>query len=163
MKNINTLFGLLLGLLLMTNTSFAQNVLTMEFEGEEVTATQEIPEQFLGRYIQDSKTEKIQFAISTEATESFLLEQVSINGEFPGWNPDRKKAIEWGIMTEGGEIAFFALNEFKNGSLVNYEAMILLIRDLTTDKYSYYNLYERDGQLYIDHAIKVEETADTTQ
>ncbi|MCH2045428.1 MAG: hypothetical protein MK212_15025 [Saprospiraceae bacterium] len=162
MKKRNTLLGLLLGLLLITTTSFAQNILTMEFEGDQVTATQEIPEKFLGRYIQDSKTEKVQFAISTEQGESFLLKQVAINDQFPGWNPDRKKVIEWGVMTENGEIALFSLSEFRNGSLVNYEAMILLIRDLTTDKYSYHNIYERDGQLYIDHAIKVEETAGTT-
>lgn len=133
--------------------SFAQSAsFEMEFEGEKVMATQNIDEKFLGTYRQDQGARQYQYSIKNEG--SFYLAK---NNE--GWNSDNKQAIEWGVMTQDGQIVKAKLTDFDGSETTTYEAMILLVRDVQTSKYTYYNLYEHNGNIYLDEASKLNEVA----
>ena len=124
----------------------------MQFEGEEVQATQNIDSKYLGAYLQDKGSRKYQYNLQKNG--SFYLEQTNND-----WNTANQKPIEWGVLVNGNEIAKAFVTVDVEGVAKKYEATIIIIRNATTSEYSYYNLYERDGSIYLDEAVKVSEVA----
>lgn len=131
---------------------FAQNSISMQFEGEEVQATQAIDAKFLGVYMQDKGARKFQYNIQPQG--SFYLTQTA--GE---WDLSQQQGIEWGIMVKDGQPVTAELTSFENGEMKTFEAMIILIKNTATQQYTYFNLYENDGVFYMDEAVKASEVA----
>jgi len=136
------------------------NTFEMEFDGEKVMATQDIDPQFLGTYMQKGGKCKRMFALGTETEESYILTQTESDpfSDKYDWDPKNKKAIEWGVLTINNEIVYMQVKEYSEGHMKTFTGIVILYKNLETQKYKDVLLYKVNGNLVLGgFATKVTE------
>lgn len=158
----SSLLSLLL-LMLISTAIYSQERLTtfeMEFDGEKVLATQDVDVRLLGTYIQKEGKCKRMFAFGKDQEESYTLTQ-TINDPFSksyDWDPNQKQSILWGVLTVEGKLAYMQVSEFEDGNMRTYTGIVIIYKDLKTQKYKDMLLYEVNGNLVLGgFATKVTE------
>ena len=154
--SIKSFFYTIILALFASSSLFAQdelNVFPMVLEGESVLATQDIDERYLGTYLKDKGSKQFQYNLQNNDASYYLAQQDG------AWAPDNKNNIRWGVLVKNEVVSYVDLTEFNGDEMMTYEAMILIVHNQDTDKYTYMNLYEKNGNIYLDHAKKIDEFA----
>lgn len=152
MKTISLLFTFFFLLLLGTANAQEQetlDVFEMEYEGEVVQVTQQIDSHILGTYMQnEGKNTKI-YQLDAAGEESFILTRYPEDPFEKKSKKEKKQEIEWGVLTQNGQPAYLRIQEFEDGKMQTYKGLIIIFKDLKTEKYRDFLLYEVNGKLVL--------------
>ncbi len=135
----------------------ASEVFQLQYEGETAYATQQVDARYLGEYIQNKGLTSQHFLIKISSKESYLLTK---NAEASAWDLESRQELRWGILcNEEGEPLVYKLQEFADGKMQQYPAMVFVYKNSTATGYDSKMLSLRNGSLYLDEAPKVEAIA----
>jgi len=145
-------------LLVLFFTAKAQQ-LEVEYNDEKVLLTQDIDERFLGTYIQSEGKRKLLYKLDKVGAESYFIAQTYSSNDTPfAWNVNDKQNLEWGALLQDGKPAYMQVKEFGNGEMKTYTGLVIIYKDLKTQKYKDMLLYEVNGTLLLGGlATKVSE------
>lgn len=128
-------------------------IFELEYEGEPSYATTAIEDRYLGEYIQNKGKSQQHFFIKISQQESYLL---SKNEENNNWDLESRKELSWGILSDAnGKPLVLKFQEYSDGSMHVYPAMIFVYKTSEEGGYSSKMLTLRNGALYLDEAPKV--------
>ncbi len=126
----------------------------MEYEGEQVEATRDIPSPFFGNYVRTQNEEGWMFSLQYENSESYFLatERTDPLADDYTWRLEDREEIQWGVLVRDGQIAQSYIYKLEQGQTKKYEAMVFLFHNTETGEHDYKTLYEKEGQFYLDDA-----------
>jgi hypothetical protein len=156
MKNIILHISLFL---LLFSVAKAQSV-EVEYNDEKVLLTQNIDERFLGTYTKNEGKRKLLYKLDKAGSESYSITQIYDNNDKAfAWDVNEKQNLEWGALLQNGQPAYMQVKEFENGEMKTYKGLVIIYKDLKTQKYKDMLLYEVNGTLVLGGlATKVSET-----
>ncbi|MCP4443642.1 MAG: hypothetical protein GY810_32460 [Aureispira sp.] len=128
----------------------------IEMNGEKSEITQTIESQWTGLYIQTRGKKRWQLTIAAE--NATYLEQIVENpreSKFD-WDLTQTQAITWGVLTKDGQIYYEKIDEYIDGQMLSYDAMVFIYKSENDEKPHRQHLYEKDGQIYLGGAEKVQ-------
>ena len=153
-RTLTTLFLFFFGLSAIS----AQEISTfnMEYEGEAVEATRDVPSLYFGNYVKTKDADGWMFSLQYEMDKSYQLtaERTDPLAEEYTWHLEDREAINWGVLVRNGQIAQSYVYKLEQGKTKKYEAMVFLYQNIETGEYDYKTLYEKEGQFYLDDAEK---------
>jgi hypothetical protein len=156
-RNITKLLSI--GLLFFMNFSaIAQEAnvatFTLDKNGEQVIVTQDIETNFLGMYTKTGGNKKWSFGLDRNGNSFYFAQTLSdpFNKKYD-WDETQRKPMHWGVLVENGEVVKKKVQEYKNGELYVFEAMILYYTVATGETYDVL-LYENDGEYFLESAMK---------
>ncbi|MCP4443647.1 MAG: hypothetical protein GY810_32485 [Aureispira sp.] len=160
MKILTYIFSIIL-LLTISNELFGQDYHTkeMEYDGAIVEVTRDIDTQYWGTYIQSGKY-KTQYAINVNG-ESFFLKQTLVDPlslEY-SWEHSNKELIDWGVLVKDGKIVTHEVNDYVDGEMKSYEAMVFIYKNHKTGETMDLYLYDDNGLVTLGYAQKINDFA----
>lgn len=156
MKNI----ALHIFLFLLLFSAVKAQSIEVEYNDEKVLLTQNIDERFLGTYTKNEGKCKLLYKLDKVGSESYSITQIYENNDKPfAWDVNAKQNLEWGVLLQNGQPAYMQVKEFENGEMKTYKGLVIIYKDLKTQKYKDMLLYEVNGTLVLGGlATKVSET-----
>lgn len=154
MKYYLTIFALfLLGLQTKAqNTSIS--TFPLDKNGAQVELTQDIETNFLGMYTKNKGDKKWSFGLDRNGNSFYFAQTLSdpFNNKYD-WDESQRKPMHWGVLVENGEVVKKTVQEYKDGKLQRFDAMILYYT-LDTGEVFDVLLYENDGEYFLESANK---------
>ena len=151
MRNTFTFIILFLGLGALSAQN-AANVFSLEYDGEPAFASQSIESRYLGEYIHEKGKTEYQFFIKIDAEESYLLKK---SDKATDWDLNGRIEIDWAFLSDAsGKPLVYKMQEYADGEMQSFPAMVFLYRERGTEKYSTKMLSLRNGNLFLDDAPK---------
>jgi hypothetical protein len=152
-------FQIALASLLCIASLQAQNtetLVTIEYDGSTTYATNKIEPRFMGEYVFDKGKSEQHFILKIDASAG----TVTTRNKDPFakdayWDANNKKRIEWLFLSDAnGKPVVMKVQEFSDGEMKNYPAMVFLYRYEGETIYHTKMLTQRDGNLFLDEAVK---------
>lgn len=137
----------------------AQRTLTLHLDGEEVEVSQELDERYFGDYLSLDGAAQFRFRLHVELGQSYYWPQTEVAPDQYEWVPEDKVPIRWGLLLENGEIAQAEVTEFESGQLKQYPALLFVYEKEGEQKSLLLNLYEKNGEITLGHAVKMNDMA----
>jgi hypothetical protein len=135
----------------------SQEIFQLEYEGEQTYASSQVEDRYLGEYIQSKGNSQQQFYIKISAGESYLLTKTEEDGS---WDLESRQELEWGFISNAeGKPIVLKFQEFSDGAMHTYPAMIFVYKTSGEQGYSSKMLSLRNGALFLDEAPKVNAVA----
>jgi len=128
----------------------------MQYEGEMVEATRDIPSTFFGNYMKKNDADGWMFSLQYEDTHSYFLtaDRTDPLAEEYTWHLEDRKPIQWGVLVRNGQVAQSYVYKLEQGQTKKYEAMVFLYQNADSGEYDYKTFYQKEGQFYLDDAEK---------
>lgn len=157
MKYYLTIFTVI-ALFLMSEQIKAQDntvaTFSLENDGKQVVLTQDIETNFLGMYTKNKGDKKWSFGLDRNGNSFFFAQTLSdpFNNKYD-WDESQRQSMHWGVLVEDGKVVKKKVQEYKNGVLQSFDAMILYYT-LETGEVFDVLLYENDGEYFLESANK---------
>jgi len=137
-------------------TQHADKPIMVEYDGSTNYATNQIETKFMGEYAFDKGKPEQHFMFKIEATGgSVTTRSKDPFGKDPYWNESNKKRIEWLFLSDAnGKATVLKVQEFSDGEMKTYPAMVFLYRYEGETIYRAKMLTQRAGNLFLDEAVK---------
>lgn len=130
----------------------AADVFPLEYDGEAAFASKRIETRYMGEYIHDKGKTAHQFFIKIDKEESYVLQKTE---DANSWDVSKRKEIEWAFLSDAeGKPLVLKMQEYADGQMQNFPAMVFLYREVGTEDYSSKMLSLRNGNLFLDEAPK---------
>lgn len=128
----------------------------IEVNGEMAQVTQTIDSYWNGLYIQTHGKKRWQMTISPD--NASYLEQIVENPRDTKfkWDLTNTRDLTWGVLTKDDKIYYEQVDEYIDGKVISYDAMVFIYKTENGTKAYSHHLYEKDGQIYLGGAEKVQ-------
>ena len=137
--------------------SISTDVFPLEYDGEAAFASQSIETRYLGEYVHDKGSSEYQFFIKIDPEDSYLLQKEDNDND---WDINKRKEIDWAFLSDSsGKPLVYKMQEYANGEMQTFPAMVFLYREAGTGKYETKMLSLRNGNLFLDDAPKQDSVA----
>jgi len=148
----------LLFLFLGYNQLAAQDLHTfaLSLDGEEVKVTQDIDSRFMGYYLKEEGKKQWKYGLFDSEGSFYFTQTLSdpFNNEYD-WDASKKTKIKWGVLVEDGKVVERPVQEYKNGQMTTYKAMVLVYQLDDTNETRDVLLYEKNGAFHLESTTKV--------
>lgn len=129
----------------------------LEYEGEQVYATAQVDQRYMGEYTQSKGKVNQHFMIKISDGESYIIRKSDSN---KSWDLESREELDWGLLCNAeGKPLVLKLQEFSDGSMHTYPAMIFVYKTSEEGGYVSKTLSLRNGALFLDEAPKVDAVA----
>lgn len=135
----------------------SSDLFQLEYEGEQVYATAQVDQRYMGEYTQSKGRTDQHFMIKISDGESYVIRK---SDPEKSWDLESRKEIDWGLLCNAeGKPLVLKLQEFSDGAMHTYPAMIFVYKTTEERAYASKMLSLRNGQLFLDEAPKVDTVA----
>lgn len=155
MKSVYTILTLLFLSLQVVGQS--EEVFVVEYDGESTFATRNIETRYQGEYVLDKGKAHQHFILKIDPNDGYMMNRSTSEQQ---WDNSSRKEIECAfICSKDGKPAVIKMQEFSDGEMKTYPAMIFLFKTAEEKTYQSKILSLRNGSLYLDEAQKMEAVA----